>query len=67
METSEVVEIIKKAVAGPLEVEVDGQRVKNHSADSLLSLAKFIASDNAVNKGKLRLRKTKMVSGGAIE
>lgn len=59
-------EMTEKLLTQPKVVEVDGQRVENHSVGDLIEVAKFLASKNATRRRKCPLRVTKMASGGAV-
>lgn len=37
---------IAEAIAGPAEIDVDGQRVKNRSVDELIKAAEYLAAKN---------------------
>ena len=50
----------------PKEVEVDGQRVTNHSLSDLTEADRYLASKKAMAGRHLPIRITKMAAGGAI-
>ena len=66
MDEKKLDELTEKMLTQPKVVEVDGQRVENHSVGDLIEVAKFLASKNATRKRRCPLRITKMASGGAI-
>jgi hypothetical protein len=66
MDEKKLDELTEKMLTQPKVVEVDGQRVENHSVGDLIEVAKFLASKNAMSKRRCPLRVTKMASGGAI-
>ena len=66
MDEKKLDELTEKMLTQPKVVEVDGQRVENHSVGDLIEVAKFLASKNATRKRCCPLRITKMASGGAI-
>ena len=66
MDEKKLDEMTEKLLTQPKVVEVDGQRVENHSVGDLIEVAKFLASKNATRKRRCSLRITKMASGGAI-
>lgn len=66
MDEKKLDELTEKMLTQPKVVEVDGQRVENHSVSDLIEVAKFLASKNATRKRRCPLRITKMASGGAI-
>lgn len=49
----------------PKEVEVDGQRVQNHSLADQIKLDKYLASKQAQANGRRGFRITKMLPGGS--
>lgn len=59
-------EMTEKLLTQPKVVEVDGQKVENHSVGDLIEVAKFLASKNATRRRRCPLRVTKMASGGAV-
>ena len=66
MDEKKLDELTEKMLTQPKVVEVDGQRVENHSVGDLIEVAKFLASKNATRKRRCPLRITKMASGGAL-
>ena len=66
MDEKKLDELTEKMLTQPKVVEVDGQRVENHSVGDLIEVAKFLASKNATRKRRCLLRITKMASGGAL-
>jgi hypothetical protein len=57
---------LAEALAKPKEVEVDGQRVTNHSLSDLTEADRYLASKKAMAGRHLPIRITKMAAGGAI-
>ena len=66
MDEKKLDELTEKMLTQPKVVEVDGQRVENHSVGDLIEVAKFLASKNAMRKRRCPLRVTKMAAGGAL-
>ena len=66
MDEKKLDEMTERMLTQPKVVEVDGQRVENHSVSDLIEVAKFLASKNATRKRGCPLRITKMASGGAL-
>lgn len=66
MDEKTLEEMTEKMLTQPKVVEVDGQRVENHSVGDLIEVAKFFASKSATRRKGCPLRVTKMRSGGAI-
>ena len=66
MDEKKLDELTEKMLTQPKVVEVDGQRVENHSVGDLIEVAKFLASKNATRKRRCSLRVTKMAAGGAL-
>lgn len=66
MDEKKLDEMTEKMLTQPKVVEVDGQRVENHSVSDLIEVAKFLASKNATRKRRCSLRVTKMAAGGAL-
>ena len=66
MDEKKLDEMTEKMLTQPKVVEVDGQRVENHSVSDLIEVARFLASKNATRKRGCPLRITKMASGGAL-
>ena len=66
MDEKKLDELTEKMLTQPKVVEVDGQRVENHSVSDLIEVAKFLASKKATRKRGCPLRITKMASGGAL-
>ena len=62
---NEAVEAVKKALGQPKQIEVDGQKVENHSLGDVISAAKFLASSDAA-RSRFPVRVTRMISGGAV-
>lgn len=59
-------EVTEKLLTQPKTVEVDGQRVENHSVSDLIEAARFLASKNAAKSRRCPLKVTKMAAGGAV-
>ena len=57
---------MENLLLSPKEVEVDGQRVENHSAADLIKLLNYYASKEALKGRRLPIRITRMASGGAV-
>jgi hypothetical protein len=66
MEQAKVDEAMEKLLLQPKAVEVDGQRVENHSPSDLIEVDRYLASKKALRSGRCPLRFTRMASGGAI-
>lgn len=66
MDAKKAEELVEKMLTQPKVVEVDGQRIENHSAADALKTAQYFASKAAMAKRKFPVRITKMASGGAI-
>ena len=66
MDEKKLDELTEKILTQPKVVEVDGQKVENHSAKDLIEIAKFLSSREATRKRRCPLRVTKMASGGAL-
>lgn len=67
METKKIEERLEKLLTEPKAIEVDGQKVENHSIADLLEVANYFASKQATSSGKTPLKFARMRSGGAIE
>ncbi len=66
MDKSKIEELMENLLLSPKEVEVDGQRVENHSAADLIKLLNYYASKEALKGRRLPIRITKMAAGGAV-
>jgi len=64
MDQKKVDEAMDKMLLQPKVVEVDGQRVENHSVADLIQVDRYLASKNAVRGKRCPLRITRMASGG---
>ena len=64
MDKSKIEELMENLLLSPKEVEVDGQRVENHSAADLIKLLNYYASKEALKGRRLPIRITKMAAGG---
>ena len=67
MEQSKVDEAMEKLLLQPKVMEVDGQRVENHSVADLIEVDRYLASKKAVRGRRCPLMITKMASGGGIQ
>jgi len=67
MDQKKVDEAMDKMLLQPKVVEVDGQRVENHSVADLIEVDRYLASKNATRGRRCPVRLTKMVAGGAVE
>ena len=67
MEQSKVDEAMEKLLLQPKVMEVDGQRVENHSVADLIEVDRDLASKKATRGRRCPLRITKMASGGGIQ
>jgi hypothetical protein len=56
--------IIENAL-GPKSMDVDGQRIEQHSPKDLIELDRYLSSKKAVRSRRGGLRIAKMVHGGA--
>ena len=59
-------ETIEKMLQQPKVVEVDGQRVENHSIDELIEADRYLSSKKAMKRRKLPIGIARMAAGGAI-
>jgi hypothetical protein len=67
MEQSKVDEAMEKLLLQPKVMEVDGQRVENHSIADLIQVDRYLASKKAVRGKRCPLRITKMAAGGGLQ
>ena len=65
MDMSKVDEALERALSQPKVVEVDGQRVENHSPKDLIELDRYLAAKKAARARRSPLRITRMAAGGA--
>lgn len=56
---------IRENVAGPKSVEIDGQKVEQHSLKDQMEVDKYLASKKAMKSRNSGLRITKMSHSGA--
>lgn len=63
METEK--EELSQQAAKPKSIEVDGQRVEQHSLKDQIELDRYLASKRATGRGKRGFRISKMSAGGA--
>jgi len=66
MEEKTTEEKLEEAMLQPKAIEVDGQRVENHSASDLVAVDRYLASKKAMRGRRCPLRMTKMAGGGAL-
>ena len=67
MDQKKVDEAMDKMLLQPKVVEVDGQRVENHSVADLIEVDRYLASKNAVRGRRCPLMITRMAAGGGIQ
>lgn len=67
MDDKKLEEMAEQMLAQPKAVEVDGQRVENHSVGDVLKVAQYFASKRAVSGKRCPLRITRMYAGGAAQ
>ena len=58
-------EAIRKAAAGPKSVQVDGQRVEQHSLSDIMGADSYLASKKASKSRNCGLKFTRMSHSGA--
>jgi len=66
MEQSKVDEAMEELLLQPKVMEVDGQRVENHSIADLIEADRYLAAKKATRGKRCPLRITKMASGGGV-
>jgi len=67
MDQKKVDEAMEKMLLQPKVVEVDGQRVENHTISEVISADRYLASKNATRRRRCPVRFAKMAAGGAVE
>ena len=65
MDEKKLEELTERMLAQPKAVEVDGQRVENHSPKDLIELDRYLAAKKAARARRSPLRITRMAAGGA--
>jgi len=67
MDQKKIDEAMEKMLLQPKVVEVDGQRVENHSVTDIITADRYLASKTATRGRRCPVRFAKMAAGGALE